>query len=148
MQQTYPMINHVSFKNLFQGFYSLHFFTFSFFDYQRQPKGSSKIESVHPSVHPSVPAFSWNFIITFILYFGMVLEAHMKLCVAEPNFSDKNLESEAKMGQEQGFLNSLKLLLNLLCNENLCYFFLCSCTNTTFGKSFVLEIGTKCSQPI
>ena len=45
----------------------------------------------------------------------MVLETHMKLCVTEPDFSEKkkfgpkNWENRPKMGQKQDFLNLLKI---------------------------------------
>ena len=46
----------------------------------------------------------------------MVLEAHMKLCVTEPDFAEiffcpQNWENKLKIGQKQGFLNLVKHLV-------------------------------------
>ena len=46
----------------------------------------------------------------------MVLETDMKLCVTDPDFLEiffctRNWENGSKMGQKQGFLNSLKNLV-------------------------------------
>ena len=46
----------------------------------------------------------------------MVLETHMKFCVTEPDFPEKNFlpqnwENGPKMGQKQDFLNLLKNLV-------------------------------------
>ena len=94
---------------------------------------------------------------TFFLKFDMVLKVHMKLCVTELDFWEKNffapkLRKRVKMGQKHGFFNLLEnlvinFLLNLIYNRNL-YYLLCSCTNPIFGKVFVPEIWPKCSQPM
>ena len=51
----------------------------------------------------------------------MVLESHMKLCVAEPDFpekkfSPKNWENGPKMDQKQFFESFLNLLKNFVIN--------------------------------
>ena len=53
------------------------------------------------SVRPSVRKFSWDWLISFFLKLGMVLEAHLVLCVTEPDFL-KNIFFP-KSGPEIGF---------------------------------------------
>ena len=77
-----------------------------------------------------------------------MLECHVKLCVTEQDFSEKNFlpknwENGPKMGQKQvlQFIRKFGhyILLNLIYNENL-YYLLFSCTNPIFGKIFGPEI--------
>ena len=79
----------------------------------------------------------------------MVLESHVKLRMAEPDFLGKFFlpQKLGKWAKKQDFFNLLgnlviDFLLNLICNENL-YYLLCSCTNPIFGKMFVPEIWVK-----
>ena len=90
----------------------------------------------------------------------MVLEIHLKLCVATPDFSTKKkpkknqtkLGKSTKNGPKTGFFEFKEnfchlFLLNLFYNENL-YYLLCFCTNLIFGKILVSEIWPKRSQPV
>ena len=85
----------------------------------------------------------------------MMLETHVKSCVTQPDFPEKNFflknwENGPKMGQKQGLLNILKnfvidfyyLFLLSIIFINL-YYLLFSCTNPIFVKILVSEIWAK-----
>ena len=79
----------------------------------------------------------------------MVLEIHMNLCMIELDFPQfffppPKIWKRTKTGLETVFFEliekiGLQFLLNLLCNENICYLQF-SCANGMFGKIFVPEI--------
>ena len=78
----------------------------------------------------------------------MVLENHMKLCMAELDFPEKKF-LPPKLGKwtKSGLFKFIEkfchyFLLNLFCNQNF-YHLLCSSTNPIFGKIFVTEIWAK-----
>ena len=120
-------------------------------DPRQQLEGSFKIGSVVlPYVLLSVLSsfcLSRRFMISFFLNFSMVLETRMKLCVTA-GFSGKIFlrQKLTKNGPKTGFFEFIEkfghqFLLNLFYNQNL--YFLCSCTNPIFEKTFVPEIWTK-----
>ena len=79
----------------------------------------------------------------------MMLESHMKLCVTEPDFPEKNflppkIGKMDKNGPKTGFFEYTEkfcqlFLLNLFYNETF-YYLLCFCKNPIFGKILVPEI--------
>ena len=75
-----------------------------------QPQGSVyKVGSVRPSVCPGISlSVHFHCIISFFLNFGMILETHLRLCLAEQDIPEKNflppkLGKRTKNGQKQGF---------------------------------------------
>ena len=82
----------------------------------------------------------------------MVPESHVKLCVAELDFPEKNI-LPSKMGKlvqngpKTGFFQFIgkcgdQFLLNLIYNENL-YYLLFSCTNPILRKIFVPDVWAR-----
>ena len=85
----------------------------------------------------------------------MVLETHMKLCVAEPDFSGgnflpKKMGKWTKNGTKTGFFEFIEkfgnqFLLNMLYNENL-YILCCVPSQIPYlGKFSFLRYEPKCS---
>ena len=78
----------------------------------------------------------------------MALETHVKLCVTEPDFTEKKFwplkwaKSGLKPCLFNFFLKVWSLIWHIFYNTNL-YYLLCSCTNPIFGKIFVREIWAK-----
>ena len=103
--------------------------------------------TIHPFIHPSTYRS-----IFLSIYLSMALEIPMKLRVTELDFPEKNflpqnLEKWTKNKPKTGFFEFIDqfchwFLLNLFCDENLCYL-LCSCTSSIFGKILVSEIWAK-----
>ena len=86
--------------------------------------------------------------------FGRVLQIHMKLCIAEPDFFENVFFAPkiGKMGQKWSFLILLKdLVINFywICSIMKNYIIYCVPAPIPYlGKFLFLGYGQKCSQPI
>ena len=87
-------------------------------------------------------------------HIGMVLETHMKLCIAKLNFLD-NFFLPPKLGKE----TKSRVFLNLLKDLVLNFYWICSIMKIDIiyclpsripylGRILFLRYGPKCSQPI
>ena len=111
--------------------------------------------AVQLSVLPSVWVFSWNWIISFFLNFGMVLETGMKLCVKESDIVEKlflpqKIEKMVKNRPKIGFLhlkNNLVINFHWICSMMKIYIIFCVPGQIPYlGKIFFLRYRTKCSK--
>ena len=116
------------------------------------------------SVRTSVQTFSWTWLFTFFLELNMVLEAHVVLCMTEPDFlkimfRHQNGENRPSPGFFEGigkfsffsqfftFL-SMKVIMKVY-NESLYYCNCCMLEQISYlGKFWLLRYGPKCSWPI
>ena len=113
--------------------------------------------SFHLSSHPSIclGIFLESHDL-FFLNFVVVLETHMKLCVAEPDFQEKiflppKLGKWAKNGSKTGFFDLLKTLVisfYLICSIMKIYIIHCVPAQIPYGKFLFWRLWSKCSQRI